>query len=47
MIQFFNSEDVETLLLAHAITIKLFPVNNSAPATTTSTNPRLNRDAAD
>src|SRR3990172_7665036 len=40
MTQLRNRDPVLTLPLAQAITIRLFPVNNSAPPTTTKTSPR-------
>ncbi len=40
--QFRSSARVLILRLTHAITIRLLPVNNSAPPTMTSTRPRQN-----
>src|SRR5512139_3037779 len=46
MIQFLSSRRELTLRLAHAMMIRLLPVNNSAPPTTTRINPRLNAKPA-
>src|SRR6516164_664779 len=46
MIQFVSSAPVVTFWFAHAITIKLFPVNSSAPPTTTRIRPSENTKPA-
>ena len=42
MVQLRSIVRVETVPLAQAITIRLLPVNSSAPPTRTSANPRVN-----
>ena len=42
IVQFPSSLPVETRRLAHAMTIRLFPVKSSAPATTTRIRPSVN-----
>ena len=41
--QFFKTADQDIFLLAALITIMVFPVNNSAPHTTTRRSPRENK----